>query len=57
MNTEKRILIWLTQVNLGAALGIFTYLAYSNVNPILLEFDYQRLTFSPVIEAVGEIRK
>ena len=57
MNTEKRILIWLTQVNLGAALGIFAYLAYSNVNPILLEFDYQRLTFSPVIAAVGEIRK
>jgi hypothetical protein len=57
VNTEKRILIWLTQVNLGAALGIFAYLACSNVNPILLEFDYQRLTFSPVIEAVGEIRK
>ena len=57
MNTEKRILIWLTQVNLGAALGIVVYLAYSNINPILLEFDYQRLAFSPVIEAVGEILK
>jgi hypothetical protein len=29
----------------------------NQINPILLEFDYQRLAFGPVIEAVGEILK
>jgi len=38
VHTVIRVLFWLTQINLGAALGIFAYLAYSNMN-----YFYDRL--------------
>lgn len=56
MNTEKRILIWLTQVNLGAALGIFAYLAYSSIQTVYINQD-GRLAQAPSNPYSNEVRK
>jgi hypothetical protein len=57
VHTVIRVLFWLTQINLGAALGIFAYLAYSNMNPIALAPNYPLSGSSPTVESVGEVGK
>jgi phage shock protein PspC (stress-responsive transcriptional regulator) len=57
VHTLIRVLFWLTQINLGAALGIFAYLVYSNMNPIALAPNYPLSRSSPTVESVGEVGK